>query len=147
MQRQSKSEEQYIRHIEYILHNTDNLREAVSEARIKMIRPEIKTASGQNDPTAAEAIKNMTPIKSVFVGGRQIFNPEKWLEVSNKVENWCSRKGEIYEQVLKSRYGGKHYSATCAMLEITNETFYRILGRIRNYAALQAAYEHLIRID
>lgn len=144
MQRQGQG---YIRKVEFAFYNEKELRDAVFEARAKQRIPELRNASGLSDPTAALAIRNLTPISSVKVAGMELRKPESWLSVVDKTYSWCKRQGDFYYEIARGRYSGVHFATICARIELVPEKFFRILEKIRNYAALQAAYLQLIQVD
>lgn len=147
MARQRQCEEEYLRKIDFIFYNAGAIRDAVEMEKNKYERPVIFNQSGVSDPTAAVAIRNLTPVKSVFINGKLLRDPEKWLEVVDKTLSWCRRQGETYFELLKHRYNGEYFVKICAKLEIGVDSFYRMLEKIRNYAALQAASRQLITVD
>ena len=137
----------YIKKIEYAFFNEKAIREAVYEARSLMKIPEVRNGSSLADPTAAQAIRNLTPVHSINLYGEELRRPEDWLTVIDKTYCWCSRQCETYLKLAKRRYEGVHFAKICATLNLVPEKFFRILEKIRHYAALQASYLQLIRID
>ncbi len=137
----------YIKKVEYIFYNEKAIRAAVCEARSLIRIPELRNGSGLADPTAAQAIRNLSPVHSVEIEGQELRRPEDWLSVVDKTYNWCARQCETYFKVARWRYEGLHFVKICATLDLVPEKFFRILEKIRHYAALQAAYLQLIRVD
>ena len=137
----------YIKKIEYIFFNRDKIIEEVIEVKLRRIYPEVKTQSGTGDPTATEAFKNLTPLESVVVDNQILYQPEQWLEVAEKTFNWCISSGSAYSQIFIDRYTDKKYFVqTITQLEISTDQYYKILNKIRNRAALIAAWHHLINV-
>lgn len=135
----------YIKKIEYVLFNRDKIIEEVTEVKLRRIYPEIKTQSGQGDPTATEAFKNLTPLESVVVDNQILLQPEQWLEVADKTFAWCNSSGNIFSKIYSDRYDDKKYFVkTCTALEISVDQYYKILAKIRNRAAMWACWFHLI---
>lgn len=147
MQRRTRDARAYIRKIEFVFYHEEEIREASIEARQERKVPELKNSSGIPDPTASRAIRNLTPLDSVTVDGKKLNSPESWLTVIEKTYAWCLRQGKHYYEVAKNRYGGGYFRPACLKLAISDTTFYQILERIRNYAALQAAQLNLIYVE
>lgn len=131
--------------IEYIFYNEAEIRELVAEAKQKVVASLVRNDSKFSDPTAASAIRNLTPIEYVILKERRIRAPEMWLEVIERTRSWCHEQGGNFYRVLRARYLQEKVTAVCRELGITGDTFYRTLDKIKNYAALWAAYFHLIR--
>lgn len=138
----------YIKRVEYAFYNERAIREAVYEARLESFTPEVRTGSGLPDPTATSAIKNLSPVTSVTIEGAELKRPESWLGVVEKTYSWCELQGELFHKLAKLKYAsGLKTVRICAELEIVQEKFFRILEKVRNYAALQAAQRNLIYVE
>lgn len=138
--------EKYLRKIEFVFYNEGEIRQVLLEERQRRIQPEIHNASGLSDPTAAEAIKNITPINSIKVLDKILMYPEKWLEVVEKTYQWARNQGEVLYEIARRRYRGEHHGKICTTLGISVDNFYRQLERVRFRAALEAAYRRLIQL-
>ena len=138
----------YIRKIEFAFYNEAEIREAIIEARADSSPPpELRNGSGLPDPTASAAIRNLSPIRSIRIGGEDLMYPESWLAVIDRTYNWCKRQKHNYFDIARSRYKGIHFGRICVEFEVSVNQFYIIMEEIRNYAALQAAQLHLIYVD
>ena len=137
----------YLRKIEYVFYNEALILEEVYHKKNKAAISEIRNDSNLTDPTAMAAIRNLTPVKSVIINDVKLMDPEQWLEVVEKTRSHCRRNGKVYVEVMHGRYSREDFKETCARLGITPDGYYRTLEKIRNYAALQAAWYHLIEID
>ena len=146
MQRQ-KGDSPYIKKIEFVFYNEREIREAISEAREDIKTPELRNGSGLPDPTASTAIRNLSPVMSVKVGGVELKKPESWLTVVEKTYKWCKRQGAKYYEVARRRYAGEYFAKTCANTGLSISRLYEVLEKIRNYAAIQAAYLQLIYVE
>lgn len=144
MQRQTHSEN-YIKKIEYVFFHEKEIRAAVEEERSRRIFHEIKNPSALSDPTAAEAIQNLTPLASVIVEDKPLAYPEIWLETVHLSYDW-SKQIPFCHDVAKSRYSNEYFVKTCCRLEIDQGLYYRLLNKFRNHAALTAAWHHLINV-
>ena len=149
MQRQRNSQNKpYIRKIEFVFYNEAEIRAAVFEERNEpAFVPIIRNASGLSDPTAREAIYNLTPLPTVKVKGTELALPERWLLVIDKTYAWAKRQSEVNYEVARRRYNGEDYRKTCRELNISQQYQSKILENIKNYAALQAAQMNLIYIE
>lgn len=138
----------HIRKIEFVLFNESAIRAAVTDARAgTRYVPEVPGGGSVSDPTAAVAVKNMTPLLSVMVNGSELDHPEEWLEVVGKVYLWCKRQDPLYYEVASRRYRKEHFVKICMELHLSQPNFYQIMERVRTYAALQAAQRGLIHVD
>ena len=158
---QRQSSKPYIRQIEFMFYHEKEIRRAVEDARNECETPDIRNGSGLPDPTASEAIKHLTPVKSVLIGGRdeeingqmvvigaqEVKYPELWLTVIDKTYAWCKHQPGRHYEVARRRYGGEHYAKTHQDLSISEPSCYWLLNKIRMYAALQAAQLNLIYVD
>lgn len=143
MQRQF--DEKYFRKIDYVFYREAEIRELVMEEKLRIIRHEVGNGSNLSDPTAAEVLKNSTPVSVILIEKTLLRYPEHWLEVVDLTKQWCEECGDDFYQILKSRYAfNEEIKKTCAKLSISADFYYKILDKIRTHAALIAAYLHLI---
>lgn len=154
----------YQKKIDWVFFNETRIAKAVTEARLENPRPEVPVISQNNfsNPTVNVALHNLTPLKSVLVGGKEIITkkherrivggcivelPELWLTVISKTYNWCKRQSETHFQAVRKKYRGEHHHYICRELSISYSTLKNLLEKTRMYAALQAAQFHLIYVD
>lgn len=140
----TQSETPYMKKIEYIFYNEAQIRELVTEAKNKVALSEIRNSSHLSDPTAAEAIRNLTPITAVVIDNQVLKYPEYWLEVVERTRHWCRERGELFYKILRAKYCRESKNKICTELEISADYFGRTVDKIRNYAALWAAWYRLI---
>ena len=149
-QRQSQSRETYMRQIDFIFYREKEIREAVFRARSKTTLSgtfRLVNAGGIPDPTAIEAVRNLTPLKSVILNdGEKIENPERWLEVIEKTYKNCATQKDCRLEVARRRYKREDYRKTCEDLNISDSTRRRLLELVKMYAALQAVQLGLIKV-
>lgn len=131
----------YIRKLEFVFHNEKAIREAVLDARNHHEKAG-KNGSGIGDPTASQAIRNITPLRSVRIRDENLEWPEDWLRVVDATYAWCDMDRLV---VAKDRYAGVDYKRTCAKLNISGPTYFNLLRDIRTHAAFCAANLQLIR--
>ena len=104
-------------------------------------------SGGIPDPTAMQAMRNLTPIRAVILtGGEVIKLPECWLEVIDKTYSYCAKQKDCRLEVAKRRYSAEDYRKTCRELNISNVTRSRLMELVRIYAALQAVQLGLITV-
>ena len=154
----------YEKKIDWVFFNERQIEKAVWAARVDNPRAEIPVISPNNfsDPTANIVLHNLTPLKSVIVGQKEIITkkherrlvggetleyPELWLAVISKTYAWCKRQSESHEQAIRKKYQGEHYLRICRELSISQTTLKNWVSRTRMYAALQAAQLRLIYVD
>ena len=140
-------QDKYIKKIDFVFYNEKNIRQAVIEERETAIKPELKNGSGLSDPTARDAIRNLTPLSFVKIAGEILKLPESWLVVIDKTYNWCKRQSSCHYEVLRRKYHNEHFRRICFDLHISPTTFHNMVNRARQYAALQAVQLNLIYVD
>lgn len=132
----------YFKKIDFVFYNAGKIREAVDEAKNGAAEHN-SNGSGVSDPTAAQAIHNMMPVKVVQVCGSKLEWPEAWLRVVDIVYLKCDN---IHLAILQARYGGENYKKTCHRLSIAQSTYSRMWANVRHCQELCAVQEGLIRV-
>ena len=141
-QRQNKIT--YYRKVDFVFYHEDEIRQAVLDAREDAMEISPRNGSGISDPTAYEAVRNLSPIPFVLVEGVKLEHPELWLTVIDETYAWCKRQGGLYYEIARLRYSGEFYRSICDKLLISENAFYQTFREVRVYAALVAAQFHLI---
>lgn len=104
-------------------------------------------ATGIPDPTATQAVRNLTLLKSVTLSSGEIIEyPERWLEVIDKTYKYCSTQKDCRLEVARRRYRSEDYRKTCRELNISDTARRRLLELVKIYAALQAVQLGLIQV-
>ncbi len=150
-QRQSRSRDSYMRKIDFIFYREKEIRDAVYRARltigISSGTLKLINTGGISDPTAMQAVANLTPLKSVVINDGEIIEyPERWLEVIDKTYRYCATSNDCRLEVAKRRYRSEDYRKTCSDLHISDSTRRRLLELVKMYAALQAVQLNLIYV-
>ncbi len=97
-----------------------------------------------SDPTAINAIKGITPIKSVTLfDGVVVRHPEKWLAVIDATYN---NLDDLQRKAVKMRYQGKTYNDINEKVHISRTVYYAMLTDARNFAIAAACQINLIRV-
>lgn len=149
MQRQRKNREVYLSQVDYVFYHEEELRDAITRARLEgsiggsVI---VVNANRMSDPTANQAVKNLSPIVAVMVKGQTLRNPERWLVVIEKTYKWCKAQKDCRYEVARRRYSDEDYRKTCMELNISNSTRRRLFELVQMYAALQAVQLGLIQV-
>ena len=147
MTQRQRSSEPYFRKIDFIFYNEAKIRHAVAEMRLDDGRPRLHNVNGLSNPTATQALRNLTPIAKVSLDGRhEVEFPERWLEVVDKTWTWAKAHRDCRAEVARRRYAKEDYRKTCRELGISESTLRRLLDFIRMYAALHAVQLGLIRV-
>lgn len=147
MAQRQRSSEPYFRKIDFIFYNEAKIRIAVREMRLDDGQPRLRKVSSVSDPTAMQAVKNLTPILKVSLNNEQdVEFPEKWLEVVDKTWEWAKAQDDCRYEVARRRYANEDYRKTCRELFISDPTRRRLLDFVRMYAALHAVQRGLIRV-
>lgn len=141
-----RTRDEYIEKVDFMFYHEADIKKAVRERRMDSGHTGKATAgkSGYiSDPTAQEAIRNVTPIKSIWVKDTKVLHPEKWLYV---IRATYEHLDNIQSKVARSRYHGENYQDTCIKLCISSSTYARIMAETRMYAAACAAQFGLVKI-
>jgi len=148
---QRESRDANVRKIEYMIRHEKQIAEAVEEAKLSPSSNLSGEHTGHSyipDPTASQAIRHAAEVPKVFVDGRTVEWPERWLKVIRAVRAWCvedSIRGEIFRR----RYGGHRKESrflTMDSLHIAERTYYSVLDDIRAYAIQCAAQAQVVRV-
>ena len=144
------SNKPWIKKIDFIFYNEQEIRLAVLEARSSgkpLCEVPGRNGSGVSDPTARDAMYNLTPLPVIKINGQDLRLPERWLIVIDKTYAWAKSQSDVHYEVAKRRYRGEDYRVTCRELHIANTTRRNMFETIRIYAALQAAQMNVIYIE
>ena len=148
MAQRQRSSKPWIRKVDFVFYNEREIREAVLEERDTCSSaPIVRNSSGVSDPTAREAIYNLSPLPVIRINGQELRLPERWLVVIEKTYAWAKSQSDVHYEVAKRRYRGEDYRVTCRELHISNTTRRNMFETIRIYAALQAAQMNVIYIE
>lgn len=149
-QRQRKNRSTYFSQIDFIFYHEQEIKEAVLQARLDSGHTgtvKIVNGNGMTDPTANQAIKNLTLLPFVIIqGGHTVKKPESWLVVIDKTYSHCKLQNDCRYEVARRRYRNEDYRKTCRELNISNSTRRRLLELVQIYAALQAVQFGLIQV-
>lgn len=151
MQRQRKSRQSYFSQIDFIFYHEADIKDAVLQERFSSGNSSSSivavSESGMSDPTARQAVRNLTPLESVIIcGEHNIKKPEHWLIVIEKTYKWCKQQRDCRYEVARRIYDGEDYRKSCHELNISNSTRRRLLELVQMYAALQAVQLGLIQV-
>ena len=133
----------YYKKIDFVFFNEKRIRDAVNDERYGVKARTERNGSGMGDPTASEAIRNITPLISVRLGDGSLEFPEHWLKVIDATKLWAQGDRLV---VALDYYAGEIWKITAAKLSISMPTYYRLLDDVRNYASLCAVQLGLIKI-
>jgi len=149
MSLQRKSSDPNINRIEWHIRHERAIRDAVAEARATTGGHTGGAPTGHSyitDTTAAQAIRNAEELRSVKLdNGSFIEWPERWLTVIAAVRAWCD-VDTIRAEVFRRRYKGEGYISTCREINIAQQTYSDVLGRIRDYEIKCACQAQLIKV-
>ena len=136
-----------IRKIESMFYREREIRKAVSDVRQDCGNGGHTGGGGHayvSDPTAINAIKGITPIKSVTLfDGVVVRHPEKWLAVIDATYN---NLDDLQRKAVKMRYQGKTYNDINEKVHISRTVYYAMLTDARNFAIAAACQINLIRV-
>lgn len=139
-----QSKKAWIRKIDFVFYNEAEIRLLVKEARNKMEIPTIKASGGTADPTAREAISNLTPVKAVTVKGKELSRPEDWLTVIDNTYAWAKKQDNPRYVVAKLKYIGEDYRLISMKCHVSIRFQYVLIENFRRYATSQARDLELI---
>lgn len=137
-----------LRSVRWHIANYHNIRKAVYEKRLEMKRksgaPERRSQGFVSDPTQTEALKNLTPLKSVNIPGGEVRQPEAWLTAIDKVMG----KLEHHDQrIIEVSFWEHHtWQASVDALNMDKMTYYRRRDKLMTLFAIECAARGLIQI-
>lgn len=137
-----------LRSVRWHIANYHNIRKAVYEKRLEMKRrsgaPERRSQGFVSDPTQTEALKNLTPLKSVNIPGGEVQAPEAWLAAIDKVMG----KLEHHDQrIIEVSFWEHHtWQASVDALNMDKMTYYRRRDKLMTLFAIECAARGLIQI-
>ena len=137
-----------LRSVRWHIANYHNIRKAVFEKRLEMKRksgaPERRSQGFVSDPTQTEALKNLTPLKSVNIPGGEVQAPEAWLAAIDKVMG----KLEHHDQrIIEVSFWEHHtWQASVEALNMDKMTYYRRRDKLMTLFAIECAARGLIQI-
>ena len=144
------SNKPWIRKVDFVFYNEKEVRLAVMEARNSgkpLCEVPSRNASGVSDPTARDAMYNLTPLPVIEINGQDLRLPERWLIVIDKTYAWAKSQSDVHYEVARRRYNGEDYRKTARELHVTTPSVYKMMDNIKTYAALQAAQLNLIYVE
>lgn len=148
-QYQDKYGDRVMRKIRWHLFRYEGMKRAIKWARLEQssrnARPEIHAEGFVSNPTAAEAIRNLTPLKSVTVGHDIVYNPETWVSVIDSVYDkldGCDRR-IVTDTFIK----GNRWEKVIADNHIDKNAYYRRRDRIVSLIAIKAACAGIVKLD
>lgn len=136
----------FFKKIDFVFFNERRIRRIVSETRKDRILPELRNSGSLSDPTAQDAVRNLSLLPQIIICGEILKLPELWLSVIEKTYAWCKRQSELHFQIVRRKYNGEQFHRICRDLAISKSTFFSLIHRARQYAALQAVQFRLIYI-
>lgn len=137
-----------LRSVRWHIANYHNIRKAVCEKRLEMKRrsgaSERRSQGFVSDPTQTEALKNLTPLKSVNIPGGEAQQPEAWLAAIDKVMG----KLEHHDQrIIEVSFWEHHtWQASVDALNMDKMTYYRRRDKLMTLFAIECAARGLIQI-
>lgn len=147
MGQRQRSNEVYFRKVDFIFYNEEKIRVAVAEARADDGRPHLRQKANSSNPTATQAVRNLTPLTKVMINIDDVIDyPERWLEVIDKTWAWAQKQKDCRYEAARRRYAKEDYRKTCCELHIGQTTFFRLVDLVKMYASLHAVQLGLIRV-
>lgn len=133
------------RFIDKVLRHRKEIQIAVDEARNTNNRDTVCKSSGSiSDPTASEAIKNITPIGAVTLpNGFKVKHPEKWLDAINRLFD------TLYPEeakILNMLYNGQSAVKISRECNVGITTLYHLRSECRHILAEIACQYNLITV-
>ena len=126
---------QLIRKIDFIFYREPQIRRLIRLTRLDPNPPRllVKPANSQlGDPTAGAVIRKLTKLKLIrFEDGRELHNPEQWIEVIDETYEAAS---DLEYQTARARYREEKLEITLHRLSIDKWKYYRVLNHFRDIA-------------
>ena len=97
-----------------------------------------------SDPTAIEAIQNLTPLKSVRTSRGIVYHPEAWLDSIDSVRiNLDRDDGDLFTAIFVN---GKRTENVCNKFLISRATLFKRKDRLVSLVAIAAARNGLVEL-
>ena len=128
--------------------NYEDIKRGIVNKRLEQKRrsgaPERRSVGFVSDPTQSEAIKNLTPIRSIEVGRYTVHNPESWIECINKV--MCGLDKEDKRLVEIAFWKSHAWYNAIQELHMGKDTYYSKMNRVVCIFAIEAASRGLVKL-
>lgn len=135
----------YFKKIDFVFSNEGQIRATVRDIRNDTADHE-HNGNGVSDPTAAQAIQNVTPIRQIYVNGYRLEWPEAWLHVVDVVKIKCAECNKSYLRVLDWKYKRIPYQQVCSEIGVEQSTLSKMWNEVQHLQELCAVQEGLIRV-
>ena len=148
VQRNSRSSNSrpWVKKVDFVFYHEREIREAVLDERSTCTSaPIVRNASGVSDPTARDAIYNLSPLPMVKIDGKELRLPERWLFVIDTTYAWAKEDNPLRYEVAKLKYSGTHYKMICIDCHISMKFQYLLLENFRKFAFAMARDLNLVR--
>lgn len=139
-----------LRRVRWHLYHYWDIKRAISRTRVEMNAHGGDKIGGiqdsrLSDPTAAQAIRNATPLRFVIVpGAGRVARPEAWIDAIDAGLSACS--DETRTVARESFLSGVPYRRICAAHSMEQATLYRTRDKAVLAVALAAAEAGLISV-
>lgn len=137
-----------LRIVKWHVKNYEDIKREIINTRLEQKRrsgaPERRSMGFVSDPTQSEAIKNLTPIRSVEVGRYTVHNPESWIECINKV--MCGLDKEDRRLVEVAFWKCHSWYTAIVELNMNKDTYYNRMNRVVCIFAIEAASRGLVKL-
>lgn len=137
-----------LRAVKWHIAKYHEIRKAVIEARLEQKRrsgaAERRSVGYISDPTQTEALKNLTPLKSVEIPGGTVKQPEAWVEVINNVMASIDREDQ--QLISAAFWEFRTWTGAIDKLKMNKMTYYRRRDQLIAIFAIAAASRGLIRL-
>lgn len=135
-------EQPYFKKIDWVFFNERAIRAIVLDIRNDIGKHE-HNGSGVSDPTAAQAMRNVMPIRAISLYGCRLEWPEAWLRVVDMVR---AHLDERYRAILEGHYKRHTQEKMTRKANSSQSTVSRMWKEIRHVQELCAVQEGLIRV-
>ena len=137
-----------LRSVKWHVKNYEDIKREIVNVRLEQKRrsgaPERRSMGFVSDPTQSEAIKNLTPLRTITVNNYTVKRPEQWIEAINKVMGGLSREEQKFVEV--SFWKAHSWRYAIDELHMDKDTFYRRRDRIVTLFAIEASSRGLISL-
>lgn len=135
-------ERPYFKKIDWVFYNERAIRAIVLDIR-NGVNDHESNGSGVSDPTAAQAIRNVTPIRSIHLYGCRLEWPEAWLHVTDMVRTLLDTP---LRKVMEGHYRRQTQVRMTQEVNVNQSTVSKMWREIRHVQELCAVQEGLIRV-
>ena len=129
-----KASKEEIREMEFVFYNESKIRRLIRESRLDRPRCDLLVKPSNRcigDPVSSQVLRNLMPVKFIFIDDRPFFQPEQWMKIVDESYRIASEK---ISQVARLRYSHTPLNQILSTLRISSGIYYFRINEFRSLA-------------